>query len=197
MDFKTASRLGSLLAKEYAEDMFFLLVNYRDISASEAASRLNLHIRTAQDFLEALTGLDILESTEVYEKKRPYNRYTLKTSMITMEIDLLAIKKENQPEDLSALIRERVNAGVNFSLTRSGDAIGHFSVWAGDGRDRRERRFSLTSAQGRFLYHLPFPNTAFQSVVEIMHKAKVTPEFTSEILDIVAELVKLDVIEKK
>ena len=197
MDFKTASQLGSLLAKDYAEDLFGLLVNYKNISASEAASRLNLHIRTAQDFLEALTELDILESEEVYEKKRPYNRYTLKTSHITIEIDLGAIKKEHQPGDLALPIRERVNTGANFSLARNGEAIGHISVWTGEGRDRRERRISLTTAQGKFLYHLPFPKAVFLSVAEIMHKAKVNQEFTLEILDIVSELVKLDVIETK
>ena len=58
MDFKTAAALGALLSKDYAENFFKLLVNYQDISASEAASRLNLHIRTAQDFLESLHALN-------------------------------------------------------------------------------------------------------------------------------------------
>ena len=54
MDFKQAAILGSFISKDYAEDIFELLVNYQAISASEAAARLNLHIKTAQDFLEAL-----------------------------------------------------------------------------------------------------------------------------------------------
>ena len=40
MDFKRAAKLGNYLSKDYAEDFFNLLVNYQDISASEAASRL-------------------------------------------------------------------------------------------------------------------------------------------------------------
>ena len=52
MEYEKAARLGALLAKDYAEDLFKLLVNYQNISASEAASRLSLHIRTAQDFLD-------------------------------------------------------------------------------------------------------------------------------------------------
>ena len=71
MDFRTAARLGSLLAKDYAEDVFDLLVNYRAISASEVAARLTLHIKTAQDFLEGLTELGILSKDEVLEGKRP------------------------------------------------------------------------------------------------------------------------------
>ena len=52
MGFKSAKQLGACLARDYSEAFFRLLVNYRDIAASEAASRLGIHIRTAQDFLD-------------------------------------------------------------------------------------------------------------------------------------------------
>ena len=52
MDFKQAALLGACLAKDYAPEMFRLLVNYRSLSASEAASRLDLHVQPAQTFLE-------------------------------------------------------------------------------------------------------------------------------------------------
>ena len=68
MDFKTAAKFGAYFSKDYAEEIFRLLVNYKDISASEAASRLNLHIQTAQDFLEAMTSLGIFSKKEVYQK---------------------------------------------------------------------------------------------------------------------------------
>ena len=58
MDFHTAAKYATLLTKDYAEDIFALLVNYQAISASEVATRLNLHIKTAQDFLEALAQAD-------------------------------------------------------------------------------------------------------------------------------------------
>ena len=78
MDFQTAALISTYLSKDYAEDFFRLLVNYQDISASEAASRLSIHIRTAQDFLDGLANLGIVEKTEVHEKKRPYFRYNLR-----------------------------------------------------------------------------------------------------------------------
>jgi hypothetical protein len=65
MDYKTAALMSSYLAKDYSEDFFILLVNYQDISASEAASRLGLHIRTAQDFLDGLAALGIVNKTEM------------------------------------------------------------------------------------------------------------------------------------
>ncbi|MEN8171364.1 MAG: hypothetical protein ABFS03_00640 [Chloroflexota bacterium] len=195
MDFKKAAKLGSYIAKDYAQDFFTLLVNYQDISASEAASRLGLHIRTAQDFLEGLAALDILEKQEVYEKKRPYFRYTLKVEHIRMDIDLTQIQGEQMPEDLTLKIREKSNAGANFSLARGGEYISHVSVWTGKGRDRKERKISLTRPQGLFLYHLPFPNADPIHIAAIMRKANVSEELAPEILDIIQHLAKYDVIE--
>jgi predicted transcriptional regulator len=194
MDFKIAAQLSSYLSKDYAEDFFGLLVNYQDISASEAASRLGLHIRTAQDFLEGLTGLDILQKKEVYEKKRPYYRYSLKTNQISIEIDLSQIHNNRSPEDLDRLIREKANAGANFSLARGGEYISHVSLWTGEGRDRKERKINLTRPQGTFLFHLPFPNAEFLSIGEIMRKADIDETYIPEILDIVDLLVNYEVI---
>lgn len=195
MDFKEAAQLGNYLAKDYAEGFFALLVNYKNISASEAASRLGLHIRTAQDFLEAMTTLGILVQEEVYEKKRPYFRYTLTAEHIRLELDLSQIQQERTPEDLTRQIREKSNAGANFSLARGGDVISHVSLWTGNGRDRKERKISLTRPQGLFLYHLPFPNDEALTVAEIIRKAGVDEEVTPEILDIIDVLEKHEVIE--
>lgn len=194
MDFKIASQLSSYIAKDYAEDFFGLLVNYQDISASEAASRLGLHIRTAQDFLDGLAELDILHKEEVYEKKRPYFRYSLKTQRISIEVDLASIQKEQTPEDLNRRIREKANTGANFSLARGGEYISHVSFWTGDGRDRKEHKISLTTPQGKFLYQLPFPNTDFLEIAEIMKKAGVDDNYIPEILDIVDLLLKYGII---
>jgi len=195
MDFKKAAKLSHYLAKDYAQDFLALLVNYQDISASEAASRLGLHIRTAQDFLEGMAALDILDKQEVYEKKRPYFRYTLKTKRIRIDIDLTQIKGHQTPEDLTQAIREKSNAGANFSLARGGEYISSVSLWTGKGRDRKERKISLTRPQGLFLYHLPFPNADPLPIADIMRKANVTEELAPEILDIIQLLVQYDVIE--
>jgi predicted transcriptional regulator len=194
MDFKTASQLGAYLAKDYAEDFFTLLVNYQDISASEAASRLGLHIRTAQDFLEGLAALDILRKEEVYERKRPYYRYSLRNHQISIVVDLAEIQKEQTTEDLNRQIREQANTGANFSLARGGEYISHVSFWTGEGRDRKEHKISLTTPQGKFLYHLPFPNANFLGIADIMRKANVAETYMPEILDIVGLLVKHEII---
>ena len=197
MDFKTAALLGTYISKDYTEDFFKLLVNYQDISASEAASRLGLHIRTAQEFLDAMASLGILEKVEVYEKKRPYFRYSLTTQLIHMEIDLTQIEKKHSTDDLNRYIREKLYANANFALGRDGKTISHVTVWRGEERDRKEHRINLTNSQGRFLYNLPFPNTEFLSISEIMQKSDIEPELTPEILDIIELLIKYGVVEEK
>jgi hypothetical protein len=175
--------------------MFELLAKYRDISASEAASRLGLHIRTAQDFLEAMESLGILSKEEVYEKKRPYYRYTLARSKITMEIDLVGIAGGGPEGEPDVTIREMKDSGAMFTTARGGNRISSVTIWAGEGRDRKERKISLTSAQGTFLFHLPFPNAATMSIEAIMEKAGIDGSYGPEIRDLVDLLIEGGVIE--
>ena len=196
MEFEQVRRMGALLSKEYSGEFFRLLVTYRDISASEAASRLNLHIRTAQEFLDGLTGLDILDKEEVFEKKRPYFRYSLKTERISLSLDLTAFfGSERKKRETGKPIREKKNAGARFTTARSGDHISAVTLWIGKGRDREERKINLTPAQGRFLFHLPFPSASPLTVEEISAKAGMQGEHRAEIMDIVTLLEEFGVIE--
>jgi predicted transcriptional regulator len=195
MDFQTAAALGTCLSKDYAEDFLELLVNYQDLSASEAASRLGLHIRTAQDFLEALAALGIVDRREVFEKKRPYFRYALKTRRIVLDLDLSQVRRPRIAGDLARRIREKANSGARFSMARSGDHIGQVAFWTGDGRERKEHKISLTDPQGRFLYHLPFPNAEPLPIADILRKAGVGEKLAPEILDIVEVLIRHGAIE--
>lgn len=198
MDFKHAAILGSYISKDYAEDLFRLLATYQDISASEAASRLNLHIKTVQDFLEAMAQLDVLSKKEVYEKKRPYYRYALMTRNIEMKLDLGSLfGKPQQSPSPELRIREKSNAGVRFSTSRDGQAISHVAMWTGKGREQKERRINLSNPQGKFMFHLPFPSASHMEVGDIMKKAGVEEIHRSEIMDIVNVLIEYGVIEKE
>ena len=196
MDFRTAAKYGAILSKDYAEDVFALLVNYQAISASEVAARVNLHIKTAQDFLELLEQLGLLSKEEVLEKKRPYFRYSLHETRIEINIDLMQVKQEPAHNSMAALIREREHAGARFTVARIEDTINSVTIWSGNGRDREERKIKLTNPQGKFLYHLPFPKATPLSVDGIMQKAGVDASLAPEILDLVQMLEKYEVIEK-
>jgi predicted transcriptional regulator len=195
MDFHTAAKYASLLSKDYAEDIFKLLVNYQAISASEVATRLNLHIKTAQDFLESLAQLDVLSKEEVLEKKRPYYRYVLVKTRLIIDVDLMQVKQEPSQHSLSSRIREKENAGARFTVARSDDYITSVAIWTGIGRERQERKIKLTTPQGRFLYHLPFPKAEPLTVDEIIQKAGIDESLAPEILDLVQLLEKYNVIE--
>jgi predicted transcriptional regulator len=197
VNFKEAAKLGSCLSKDYAEDLFRLLATYESISASEAASRVNIHIKTTQDFLEDLYGLGILDREEVYEGKRPYFRYWLKTDHIAMSIDLNSFSHDEEVNDsrLKLKIREKRNAGAKFTTSRSNDFISSVTIWMGKGRNRTERKINLSIPQGRFLFHLPFPNADYLSIKEIMKKAQSDSTNIPEIIDIVNVLMEFGVIE--
>jgi len=197
MDFKTASQLGSIISKDYAENFFKLLVIYQDISASEAASRLNLHISTAQDFLEGLNSQGIVSKKEAIEKKRPYFRYSLKKKSVTITIDFVApYDKQDHQDRLKWHIREKKNSGAIFKTFSKTDFISTVHFFTGKGRTRIERKISLTRNQGNFLHYLPFPTEPFLSVVNIIKKAKIEESSIPEILDIVDTLLAHKIIEK-
>ena len=198
MKFEEAAKFGTYISKSFAKDVFRLLNNYRDISASEAASRLGMHIQTVQDFLEAMADLGILDKKEAIEPKRPYYRFTLKTQKIVFELDLieeLRNTKGNSIED--SKIREKKNAGVRFSLARNGQYFSNVAIWVGKGRARSEKKISLTTAQGKFLYNLPFPDGEHLSLEEIRVKSGVELDDMPEIKDLVEELIQYKVIEAK
>ena len=196
MKFEEAARFGTYISKSFAKDIFRLLNNYRDISASEAASRLGMHIQTVQDFLEAMADLGVLSKKETIERKRPYFRYTLSTQKITFEIDLqkeLEISGEDYLEN--SKIREKKNAGVRFSLARNGQYFSNVAIWVGKGRQRSEKKINLTTAQGKFLYNLPFPDGEHLTLEEIRVKAGIEQEQLPEIKDLVEDLIEYKVIE--
>ncbi len=196
MDFTCAAKLGACLAKDHAQDVFRLLVNYRDISASEAASRTDLHIKTAQDFLETLTDLGLVSRVEVHEGKRPYYRYSLQQKKIQFELDLTSLSGAAAAEQRqSSRIRERKNASAHFATARDVNQLSHVVISTGEGRDRRQRKINLTAAQGRFLYHLPFPTAEPLTIEEIMTKAGLPSDRRAEVLSIVELLEEHRVLD--
>jgi len=169
---------------------------YKDISASEAASRLNQHIKTAQDFLDGLANLGIVEKKEVFEKKRPYFRYKLIKKKIELEFNLESLYDVPRGNiKLNQNIREQKNVGAMFTTAGSNPIISSITIWIGGGREKKERKINLTTTQGKFLYYMPFPNTQFLSILEIIKKAGLNTKQSAEVLDIVELLIELDVIE--
>jgi hypothetical protein len=197
-DIENIAMLGTLLSKKYGRELFKLLKVYHDISASEASSRLGLHVQTVQEFLESTASIGLTEKKEVIEKKRPYYRYSLIRDTLALRFDINELVGEDEANyirDHGKLVREKKNTTAHFTTSRSGNFFSAISVSEGSGRQRSQRRINLTSAQGRFLFHLPFPDAKPMTIDSIMQDADVEQEKKPEIEDIVSELIKLDVIE--
>ena len=195
----TITTLGVLLSKKYGKDLFKLLKVYKDISASEASSRLGLHVQTVQEFLEATANIGLTEKKEVIEKKRPYFRYTLVMSEMNLKFDINELLDEREANEIrsnSVLIREMRNSNSHFTTARGGNFFSAISATVGSGRDRTQKRINLTNAQGKFLFHLPFPDAKPLTVEQVMNEAGLDKENKPEIDDIVDELVTLEVIER-
>ena len=193
-DYNSLSQLGNIVSKSYAPDMFRLLMAYKDISATEAASRLDLHVQTAQEFLETLVKLKIVSKVEVSEGKRPYFRYSMSSTGIEVNVDLRSLV-ENIPKVDDIKIREKKNSGAKFNMARGQEYFGSLS-WFGEGRRGKVNQIKLTENQGRFLYYLPFPDGTPLSVNEIISQANLNPDSKSEILDLVYDLIKKGIISK-
>lgn len=191
------SLLGSLLSKKYARDLFKLLKAYKDISASEAASRMNLHVQTVQEFLEGLSQVELVNKEEILEGKRPYFRYQLIREKLKLEFDLSDFlgEDQNKVNENKLKIREKKNPGTQFTLARGGDFFSAVTVLVGSGREKKHRRINLTNSQGKFLYYLPFPDAAPLSINDIMNKAAVSSSYLPEINNLIEDLEHLNVIE--
>jgi hypothetical protein len=194
--FENISKLSYLLSKDYARGILSLLASYNSISSSVAASHLDIHIKTAQDFLEGMFEIGILSREEVRDGKRPYYQYFLAQRKHTIELDFDALV---EPFDinkvLDAKIREKSDNAAAFHTSSKSGEISAVTLYEGKGRFRKERKILLTADQGRFLFHIPFPTENLLSIREIIQKAGIGIKSASELADIFSILDRAGALE--
>ena len=197
MDFDKIVIFGSYISKEYSREFLRLLATYSDISASEAASRLDIHIKTAQDFLEGMAEAGILSRERVQDRARPYYRFSLinRKAIITLDFDSLAERKEKSTKNGKPALRESRNSGIRFVTSRFGPFFTSVIIPVGEGRTRSERKISLTPSQGKLLFHLPFPGADPMTLDEMMTKGGLEEETRAELSDIINLMTQYGVIE--
>lgn len=196
MTFAEIQRISGILAKNYAEDFFKLLVNYESISATESATRLNLHIKTCQDFLETLYEVNYLSREQVIDKKRPYYRYKLIKQKIDFYFGLNQFKL-NEFDYSNLEIKENIKNDCIFISSPKTGQISGITLFEGEGRKCQERKIQLTKAQGNFLLFLPLPTSDRKKVKEILSDTGTKNKFKNEILDLITILIKHEIIDYK
>ncbi len=198
MDFNRFSDLSNYFSKDYSGKAIRLLLISKALSATEIASRLNLHIKTVQDFLEGLVKFNIAEKEEILEGRRPFYRYSLCKSRMDISIDFNELFSEEEYLNLAnCRIRELQNEDVQFHVRRNNDYITAVSIYEGDGRKKKEWKINLTRAQGRFLFNLPFPTAEPEKIKQLMAESGISPEDENEVLDLIKTLIDKKVIEIK
>ncbi len=116
---------------------------------------------------------------------------------MTITIDFAALYDKQAYQDrLKWCIREKKNSGAIFKTFSKTDFISTVHFFSGKGRNRLEKKISLTENQGKFLHNLPFPTEPYLSVADIIKKAKIAEASIPEILGIVDALLEHRIIEK-
>jgi hypothetical protein len=119
-------------------------------------------------------------------------------SKICIETDFSTLYDiSGEKEKLKWKIREKNNAPIVFTPAASGQKISSVTIITGEGRKRKERKISVTEAQGKFLFYLPFPTEPHQDISTILEKAGLEKTCIPEILDILELLKKNKVIDIK
>lgn len=196
MDFETVRLTATLLSKPFAHDFMAIIAAYQSVSAAQVASRLGLHIKTAQDFLEQWHQLGYLQRQLVQEGKRPFYRYQLQKNQIEIRFDWQTIAATDTDEALlDCPLRERKNVDVQFTVAGNKQSIAAITIFSGNGRARTEQRWNLTAAQGQFVFHLPFPTAPMLNSRAILTAGGIGKEYYGEILDLVRQLKHFKVIE--
>ena len=195
MDFEKLIIFGTYISKEYSREFFRLLVTYKDISASEAASRLEIHIKTAQDFLEGMSEAGILIKTRVTDRTRPYYRYSLEDRKPVIRIDFESLAGVSGKVSGTPALREKMHSGARFTTSRYGSSFTSVVIPVGAGRSGTARKINLTPSQGMLLFQLPFPGAEPLTLEEMMRRAGLGPEALPELNDIINLLAESEIIE--
>ena len=93
-------------------------------------------------------------------------------------------------------IKEKKNTNCVFKTSPKTGALSTVIFFSGKGRDREERKISLTENQGKFLYYLPFPTEEPKSIQSLLERASIDESYIDEIMDMVNFLIEHTIIER-
>ena len=143
------------------------------------AGVLNIHIATAQKYLEALEQSGIISSRDRPSKPRTAKEYSLISPRISIEIDIEALAGAGggagggTPDLGEIMVRERARSDVAFEWDDAGQRITAVLFFRKGLRRRMERKVVLSPDEGRFLWHVPFQSESFRTAQDILGRSGV------------------------
>lgn len=191
-------KLASLIGKEHTGRILYILYKTPNKSASRIAKILNIHIATAQSYLEDLEKLDIVKSKIKKQGIKPYKEYFLTKTRISIDIDLNELDAEDQEEQeilRRTKIREKKDLKILYETNQEKSIITRIHFYEDLGRKNIQYSLDLDEVEGKFTWFIPFPSADPQTILEIREKAGIYEFYQQKILNLIEKLEEFGLIE--
>ncbi len=193
----------NLFTNEKTLKILVILHKYRNktASASDIAKILDVHISTAQKYLEILHDYQLVDKKTAAHKPGKPTYYTLTTGELTINLDMAHLSSTLEEDETipNPVIREKVFSQRKINYILDENNFIREITWiqrAKDGR-RVKRGIILSDAEIQFMKYLPHPTMQPEPFLEICEKGQITDYFTvKSLLLFVRKLQELDIIEE-
>ncbi|MFX1294080.1 MAG: hypothetical protein ACFFD2_04380 [Promethearchaeota archaeon] len=195
---KKTKKLSNLIGKEHTDKILHILYKTPNKSASEIAKILNIHIATAQSYLEDLEKFDIVKFRIRKEGIKPYKEYFLIKTKIRIEIDLNELDKVDQKEQeilRRTRIREKKDLKILYEINQEKSIIKRIHFYEDIGRKNIQYSLDLDELEGRFTWFIPFPSAELQTILKICEKAGIYKIHQQKIIELIKKLEEFGLIE--
>lgn len=168
-------RVAALLAREKTGEILARLRSRPYLAASELARLEDIHIATAQRYLQELLETDLVGVRRRSGANRPTQEYWLREPHIRIDIDLQGLPGLSEDELLGVAkrlgVRDAGNTQIVYDAHPETGVVQGILVLSDKPPRLVSRRLGVASSVGRFLSRLPGRTEAHDRVWDVMQQA--------------------------
>lgn len=168
-------RVAALLAREKTGEILARLRSRPYLAASELARLEDIHVATAQRYLQELLETDLVGARLRKGANRPTQEYWLREPRIRIDIDLEGMPGVAEEELLGTAkrlgVRDAGNAQVVYDTHPQTGVVQGILILSESPPRLVSRRMSVIPSVGRFLSRLPGRSEAPRHVWDVMQEA--------------------------
>ncbi len=183
-------RVAALLAREKTGEILARLRSRPYLAASELARLEDIHVATAQRYLQELLETDLVGVRRRTGANRPTQEYWLREPHIRIDIDLQGLPGLSEDELLGVAkrlgVRDAGNTQIVYDTHPETGILQGILVLSDNPPRLVSRRLGVASSVGRFLSRLPGRQKSHISVWDVMQEAGLG------VSDLAAVLASLD-----
>lgn len=183
-------RLAQALGRPFAGEILASLYEKPYQSASDIARVLDIHVATAQKYLQELKECGVLGTRPRKGVSRPTEEYWVASPRISIDIDFdrLTTREDAEARANQMFVREASGSTAVFESDPKGERITEVLLLEDGERRRIATRMPLGEAEGRFLYQVPPSGQAARSVLDIATRANLPKTSLADCLDLCERL---------